>query len=59
MHQMFWMGACEIFHYIHYGEGTQGVSDSSFFPITISAWNGLAFAEALSLAVFRSNFLNN
>ena len=26
----------------------------SFF---ISAWNGLAFAEAPSLAVFRSNFL--
>ena len=24
---------------------------------TISAWNGLAFAEAPSLAVFRSNFL--
>ena len=31
----------------------------SFFPKTISAWNGLAFAEAPSLAVFRSNFLNN
>ena len=31
----------------------------SFFPKTISAWNGLAFAEALSLAVFRSNFLSN
>ena len=30
-----------------------------FFPITISAWNGLAFAEAPSLAVFRSSFLNN
>ena len=29
----------------------------SFFPKTISAWNGLAFAEAPSLAVFRSNFL--
>ena len=29
----------------------------SFFPKTISAWNGLAFAEALSLAVFRSNFI--
>ena len=27
--------------------------------ITISAWNGLAFAEAPSLAVFRSHFLNN
>ena len=31
----------------------------SFFPKTISAWNGLAFTEAPSLAVFRSNFLNN
>ena len=31
----------------------------SFFPKSISAWNGLAFAEAPSLAVFRSNFLNN
>ena len=31
----------------------------SFFPKPISAWNGLAFAEAPSLAVFRSNFLNN
>ena len=30
-----------------------------FFPKTISAWNGLAFAEAPSLAVFRSNFLLN
>ena len=29
----------------------------SFFPKTISAWNGLAFAEAPTLAVFRSNFL--
>ena len=29
----------------------------SFFPKTISAWNGLAFAEAPSLAIFRSNFL--
>ena len=29
----------------------------SFFPKTISAWNGLAFTEAPSLAVFRSNFL--
>ena len=29
----------------------------SFFPKTISAWNGLAFAEALALAVFRSNFI--
>ena len=31
----------------------------SFFSKTISAWNGLAFAEAPSLAVFRLNFLNN
>ena len=54
------MGACKIFRYIHYGKGTHYVSDSIFlFPKTISAWNGLAFAEALSLAVFRSNFLNN
>ena len=29
----------------------------SFFPKTISAWNGLAFTEAPSLAVFISNFL--
>ena len=29
----------------------------SFFPKTISAWNGLAFDEAPSLAVFRSNFI--
>ena len=31
--------------------------EQSFFPNTISAWNGLAFTEAPSLAVFRSNFL--
>ena len=31
----------------------------SFFSKTISAWNGLAFAEAPSLAVFRSNFIRN
>ena len=31
----------------------------SFFPKTISAWNGLAYAEVPSLAQFRSNFLNN
>ena len=31
----------------------------SFFSKTISAWNGLAFAEAPSLAVFRSNFIKN
>ena len=30
-----------------------------FFPKTIIVWNRLAFAEAPSLAVFRSNFLNN
>ena len=30
-----------------------------FLPKTISAWNGLAFAEAPSLAVFRSNFIRN
>ena len=29
----------------------------SYFPKKISAWNGLAFAEAPSLAIFRSNFL--
>ena len=29
----------------------------SFFLNTISTWNGLAFAEAPSLAVFRSNFI--
>ena len=27
----------------------------SVFPKTISAWNGLAFAKALSLTVFISN----
>ena len=27
-------------------------TSASFFPKTISAWNGLAFAEAPSLAVF-------
>ena len=31
----------------------------SFFPITINVWNGLAFAEAPSLALFRSNFIKN
>ena len=31
----------------------------SFFPKTISAWNGLAFAEAPSFAVFRSTFIKN
>ena len=34
-------------------------TSQSFFPKTIRAWNRLAFAEAPSLAVFRSNFLNN
>ena len=29
----------------------------SFCPKTNSAWNGFAFAEAPSMAVFRSNFL--
>ena len=33
--------------------------NSRFSPKTMSAWNGLALAEAPSLAVFRSNFLNN
>ena len=32
-------------------------TSQSFFPKTVSAWNRLAFAEAPSLAVFRSNFL--
>ena len=31
----------------------------SFFPKTISAWNGLAFAEVPSVTVFRSNFIKN
>ena len=31
----------------------------SFFPKIITAWNRLGFAEAPSLAVFRSNFFNN
>ena len=34
-------------------------TSQSFFPKTISACSMLAFAEAPSLAVFRSNFLNN
>ena len=33
--------------------------EQSFFPTIISAWNGLAFVEAPSLAVFRSNFFRN
>ena len=36
---------------------TIGQYGQSVFPKTISAWNRLAFAEAPSLAVFRSNFL--
>ena len=36
---------------------TTGQYGYSFFPKTITAWNGLAFTEALSLAVFMSNFL--
>ena len=31
----------------------------SFSPKTNSAWNGLAFAEAPSLGLFRSNFIRN
>ena len=31
----------------------------SLSPETISAWNGLSFAEALSLAEFMSNILSN
>ena len=38
---------------------TTSLYGQSFFPKIISAWNGLAFAEAPSLAVFRSSFLNN
>ena len=38
---------------------TSQYGQSFFFPKTISAWNRLAFSEAPSLAVFRSNFLNN
>ena len=34
-------------------------TSQSFPPKTINAWNRLAFAEAPSLAVFRSNFLYN
>ena len=34
-----------------------GQYGQSFPPKTISAWNGLAFVEAPSLPVFRSNFL--
>ena len=40
------------------GYTTSQYGQSHFLKI-ISAWNGLAFAEAPSLAVFRSNFHNN
>ena len=36
-----------------------GCSPVVVLGLTISAGNGLAFAEAPSLAVFRSNFINN
>ena len=42
----------------HIGHTTSQYGQS-FFPKTISAWNGLAFTEAPSLAVFRSNFIRN
>ena len=41
------------------GHTTSQYGQSFFFLKTISAWNGLAFAEAPTLAVFRSNILNN
>ena len=41
------------------GHTTSQYGQSFFLLKTISACNGLAFAEAPSLAVFRSNFLNN
>ena len=34
-------------------------TSQSFSPKTISAWNRLAFGEAMSLGVFGSNFINN
>ena len=40
----------------HIGHSTSQYGQS-FFPKTISAWNGLAFAEAPSLAVFRLKFI--
>ena len=40
----------------HIGHTTSQYGQS-FFPKTISTWNGLAFAEAPSLAVIRSNFI--
>ena len=42
----------------HIGHTTSQYGQS-VFPKTISTWNELALAEALSLAVFRSNFLSN
>ena len=39
------------------GHTTSQYGQSFFLSKTISGWNRLAFAEALSLAVFRSNFL--
>ena len=36
---------------------TTSLYGQSFFLKTINAWNGLSFAEAPSMAVFRSNFL--
>ena len=42
----------------HIGHTTSQYGQS-FFPKTISAWNGLGFVEAPSLAVFRSNFIEN
>ena len=38
-------------------EAYKGTRRKHNIPKTISAWNGLAFAEAPSLAVFRSNFI--
>ena len=47
------------FKFRQIGHTTSQYGQSFFFPKSISACNGLAFAEATSLAVFRSNFLNN
>ena len=43
-------------NFLHIGYSTSQYGQS-FFPQTISAWNGLVFAEAPSLVVFRSKFL--
>ena len=48
-----------IIHHTPYSNIQPGWSRQSFFLKTISAWDGLAFAEAPSLAVFRSIFFNN